>query len=950
MSAPQYRCGSPLRRERLRQLKTINGIDYLEVIDRLAEAKLPDSPRQQTLLVHLFLDAPASLTASNVTLTGGTRTPVEVRWAYPATAVPPTQPDGSPTLHPDEAAELAARSDVARLVVVRVDRPGDYSDYRLSLARSEVDPRPLTGFDPLLSEVVFSFKVECPSPFDCATGDACPPAPGEAIEIDYLAKDYGSFRRLMLDRMSATIPGWRERNTADVGVMLVELLAYAGDHLSYHQDAVANEAYLGTAQRRISVRRHARLLDYRISDGRNARVWIAVAFSGPAGTLMPAGTQLMTRVEGLPQPLISAEQADAAWIDGARIFHTLTDRTLDPELSWIEPYTWGDDRCCLPRGATRATLINDDNRLRNLARGDVLIFSEVTSPSTGLPADADPAHRHAVRLTSVRGTDGSISDPLYAEQGGHAAAQRLLEIEWDPEDALPFPVSLWRVEAQPGTIEQRGSGAGTVVVQGTNLRRLRIVIRIVAGGAPGSATFAWSADGGRHFGAAQPLPVAPYSDGPSGIVVRFAGAFVAGDEYAFGPRPATVVLGNVVLADHGRIFHELLPTPLDDIEYRPRLGRFPLTQQPGIVDSGGQTRLFPVDASARAAAVAVESNDVRAAIVLVPSGTPDAISLLFAPESGAEVWRPVPDIMESDAFAPDFVVEVDNDGSAWLRFGDDVRGRRPAAIEQLEAWYRVGNGSEGNIAAGTIAHIVVDPLQPTQFAQVDRVTNPLAAGGGDDPETIEQVKVRAPQAFRVQERAVTVADYALIAERHPGVAAATATRRWTGSWYTIFVTIDRVGGLDVDAPFRAELSRWFERYRLVGQDVEIEGAIAVPLDIALHVCAEPGRFNSHLEAALLDVFSSGIRADGSRGFFHADNFTIGQTVYLSSIVATAAAVPGVRWIDVDAKDTRFGRLWHDSDAPSDGVLRIGRLEVARLDNDPRRPENGRIEFHVEGGL
>ena len=52
-----------------------------------------------------------------------------------------------------------------------------------------------------------------------------PPPP-----IDYLAKDYASFRRLMLDRLALLVPDWRERNPADLGVALVELLAYAGDH------------------------------------------------------------------------------------------------------------------------------------------------------------------------------------------------------------------------------------------------------------------------------------------------------------------------------------------------------------------------------------------------------------------------------------------------------------------------------------------------------------------------------------------------------------------------------------------------------------------------------------------------------------------------------------------------------------------------------------------------
>ncbi len=68
-------------------------------------------------------------------------------------------------------------------------------------------------------------------------------------------------------------PAWTETHAADLGVALVEALAYAADHLSYQQDAVSTEAYIGTARSRISLRRHARLVDYQISEGCNARTW-----------------------------------------------------------------------------------------------------------------------------------------------------------------------------------------------------------------------------------------------------------------------------------------------------------------------------------------------------------------------------------------------------------------------------------------------------------------------------------------------------------------------------------------------------------------------------------------------------------------------------------------------------------------------------------------------------
>src|SRR5206468_1474717 len=85
-------------------------------------------------------------------------------------------------------------------------------------------------------------------------------------------------------------PEWTERHAADIGITLVELVAYVADYLAYRQDAVATEAYLGTARKRVSVRRHARLVDYPMHDGCNARVWVQVVLDNTAS---PTGLTLL---------------------------------------------------------------------------------------------------------------------------------------------------------------------------------------------------------------------------------------------------------------------------------------------------------------------------------------------------------------------------------------------------------------------------------------------------------------------------------------------------------------------------------------------------------------------------------------------------------------------------------------------------------------------------------
>jgi hypothetical protein len=108
----------------------------------------------------------------------------------------------------------------------------------------------------------------------------------------------------------------------------------------------------------------------------------------------------------------------------------------------------------------------------------------------------------------------------------------------------------------------------------------------------------------------------------------------------------------------------------------------------------------------------------------------------------------------------------------------------------------------------------------------------------------------------------------------------------------------------------------------------------------------PDYFRSNVKAALLEAFSNRLLPDGRRGFFHPDNFTFGQPVYLSQLYAIAQAVPGVSSVNqISLK--RQGSP--NNTALHSGKLELNRLEIARLDNDPNFPENGLLTFAMQGG-
>ena len=393
------------RNELFRQRDRLNGVDFVEV--------LPGP----VLCVHFFGDVPAlrdtehpkGLTTDNVVVRGGRR----------ITEIRVTGLEVESSVDPD-------RDDCLR---VRLDREGDFSTYQVCLVDVE-------GFDPRYVCADLHFRLDCPTDLDCVIADQCEPDAGDAPELNYLAKDYASFRQLILDRLAVTTPDWRERHEADVGVTLVELLAYAGDHLSYYQDAVATEAYLGTARRRISVRRHARLVDYHLHEGLNARAWVTVWTDVDTPPVPCSEFFFVTRVPGTQAPdrrFLRADELAGVPPDSYLVFEPVGDTDAPLRFravrSEISLHTWGDAECCLPAGATSATLRDSEPAL-NLEVGDVLVFEEVKGPDTGNPADADPTHRHAVRITRVT---AGIDDLL---------GVRIVDVEWDRADALPFALCL----------------------------------------------------------------------------------------------------------------------------------------------------------------------------------------------------------------------------------------------------------------------------------------------------------------------------------------------------------------------------------------------------------------------------------------------------------------------------------------------------------------------------
>jgi len=948
MNGSTLACKDEVRRQLVRA-HTLGGLDYVEVDLLDSNGKPAAHPK---LTVNFLGKAPQQkIVKDNVTISGGRRIPGSEIKILSADVQTSDDPELDDTL------------------VLIVDKSGDFSVYTLSLIEIGQDGhptgQPLPGLDQRYASVDFSFKAQCSSDLDCKLPHVCAPEVGDQPEIDYLAKDYSSFRQLILDRLSLIMPDWTERHVPDIGIALVEILAYVGDHLSYYQDAVATEAYLQTARQRISVRRHVRLVDYLMHEGCNARAWVAIETDSDL-TLKASDMFFFTGLNSALRELktvMTVAEWQKVTASSYEIFEPVVTNPDDSINLYVDNskilfYTWGNEECCLPIGATSATLLdaaetspqnptpqnppgtvnapsalavrqpaveassNLPPRILNLKIGDVLIFEEMIGPKTGDPSDADPNHRYAVRLTKVTpGVDKLLNVPV-------------VDIEWSPKDALPFALCISAIGPAPACelIDNVSVARGNVIlvdngqtIKDEDLGQVPVIATTPRCDCPGE---------------------------PSEIIV---------EAVQFRPVLKKTPLTFCQPATSGPASESLTQDP------RAALPQVKLSAIPAVfISPNGYAPLFQMTDISNPTQLAEKLKAAKDPLSQQLRGwlSSDLLQLLDNLAAGSEIptailnklagelttllslWIPQVDLFESYSRDRHFVVEIDNDGHGHLRFGDGEMGQSPAPGSQWGATYRAGCGHQGNVGPESISHVV---FRQTLSDGILRVRNPLPAVGGIDPEPIDEVKLFAPHNFRDQlERAITSDDYAALSTRDSlgALQQSGASLNWTGSWYEARVEVDPLGSETPAAALLQQVDKSLYRYRRIGHDLDVRTAIYVPLDIELSVCVDPDYLRAHVAADLLDVFSNRALPNGKRGFFHPDNLTFGDGVYLSALVAAAQAVDGVRSVDVTRMKRLFAAPNHEIE---NGILPLTSGEIAQLDNDPNYPEHGKLALVMRGG-
>lgn len=671
------------------------------------------------------------------------------------------------------------------------------------------------------------------------------------LHLDYATRDYDGFRQLLLSVIDRRGTEWSERAAADVGIMVVELLAYELDRLAYAGDRVSEEGFLATARRRESARRHAALGDYVLDRGNATRglQWFELA----TGCALP-----------LPARTVVATPADPRDRSAMPVYaETIAAAELDARRNWfrlVHAAPAGSRALRLALGAGR------DLRALGVASGQLLIVGQPLDRNTTPPGQRlTPADRPLVLA------DGEVVQVARVMARGVELVQpvrRTWPAGADGACVLGNVVEVRRGITSEWTLVGRGGAAvGEVPDDQLVRRRIDVVRRLRIEVEDGRA--AWRtrpALRARWKAAHDAMTRAGRRARDGELGVDQIGPLL--DSAAAELRAMLVAIERDIpddLVDAGRVAWPGqtidLPVPSAHDDAGPA-GQPILWMDPD--------RDHPERSETLAVAVGVAGSWTR--------------------------WTEQPDLLRSGPDAHHYVVEIDGNSRVALRFGDGQTGAiLPAGCQVMARWV-TGDEAGDDLHAGALT-CGRDGALP---AGILATSNPLPTTGGRPPEALDgSVAARVALGLDRPAVPVTAADYqAILALRDPReirargmdrIAGRIAESRVTAAHGRVDLVIRPASGVAAGALLEATRD-WVERNRLAGTTVEVRLARSLAIDIGVVVEVHPDLSAAELRRDL--------QRELTRAFGDTQPVALGRKRERSEVYRVIEKVPGVLWSQV----------------------------------------------------
>ena len=280
---------------------------------------------------------------------------------------------------------------------------------------------------------------------------------------------------------------------------------------------------------------------------------------------------------------------------------------------------------------------------------------------------------------------------------------------------------------------------------------------------------------------------------------------------------------------------------------------------------------------------AVQGDLQRIMYVHVPSAGGSESSLSIRVEG--VLWSEEDSLYRASAAGEHFEVRLDDEGKAAVTFGDGLRGARlPTGTNNVVARYRTGTGRAGEVAAHSLTALQSRPVG------VRDVTNPLPAGGAEDPETRDSARQNAPLRVLTFGRVVSQQDVEDYARDYAGIGKASVMPFLDGEVPHAHVTVaPATGGAlgpellkDLEGAIRdASDKSW-----LVDAAAYVPRTFGLEARLAIDARRVAGDVLDEARRALTEAFSFSARS-------------LGQPVSAAEAVQALQAVPGVTAVVLD---------------------------------------------------
>ncbi len=276
----------------------------------------------------------------------------------------------------------------------------------------------------------------------------------------------------------------------------------------------------------------------------------------------------------------------------------------------------------------------------------------------------------------------------------------------------------------------------------------------------------------------------------------------------------------------------------------------------------------------------------QAPLTYVQAVTPTGAASSLQVSVNGVTWNAVPSLYQQAPTAQAYTTLNLPGGITRVQFGDGVEGATlPTGQGNIRATYRIGIGSAGNAATGSITTLIDRPLG------VGGVTNPTPATGGQDAQSLDDIRSNAPLSVLTLGRAVSITDYQNFAASFAGIAKAFAIWIPGGVYRGVFLTVAAAGGaaLPPGNLTLAGLVAALQSYGNPNVVIYVQSFLETTFGLDADLTYDPAYDSTAVQAAVLAALQQTYS-------FAARSF--GQGVSGDEVAALIQGVPGVVAVNV----------------------------------------------------